>query len=135
MNFYQLFQKYHSSKANLNKSNTLYTPSQTLILENPVKKYKIPPDFFSKINAISAANINNTTTNTNSSSWRKIMYINTDLDYNFDEQVSQENALINLNQDQVFIKPKILSYIFTSIFIVIPLTYYLYNSQSFQSKK
>lgn len=135
MNFIQLFQKYHSFKTDANKSNTLYKPSQTLILEKPIKKYTIPPDFFSKINSISGTKTNN------SSLWRKIMYINTDLDYNFDDQVSEENALINFNpnqnQNQVFIKPKLLTYILTSLFLVIPFTYYCYNynSYSFQSKK
>jgi hypothetical protein len=130
MNFIQLFQKYHSFKTDSMKSNTLYKPSQSLIVENPVKKYTMPPDFFSKKNIIPSTNSNNT-------AWRKIMYINTDLEYNFDDQVSQENALINLNkkQNQVFIKPKILSYILSSLFVVIPFTYYVYNSQSFQTKK
>lgn len=131
MNFIHMFQQYHSFKTDSIKSNTLYKPSQTLMIEKPVKKYAIPLDFFSKINTIAAANNNN---NNNSSPWRKIMYINTDLNYNFDEQVSQENALINLNKNQFLIKPKILSYILTSIFVIIPFTYYVYNSQSFQSK-
>lgn len=131
MNFIQLFQKYHSISTDSIKSNTLYKPSQGLI-QKPVKKYDMPSDFFSKINVVSVTSNNITTP-----PWRKIMYINTDLEYNFDEQVSQENALINLdqNKNRGFIKPKILSYILTSIFVVIPITYYLYNSQSLQSNK
>lgn len=119
MNFIQIFKSYPSLNSESIKSNNFYKPSQVL-MQQPVKKYTIPPDFFSKINAIASSN-----TNTNNGSpWRKIMYINTDLDYNFDIQVAEENALTNTN------KTKFMSYLLTSIFIIFPFTYYYYNYKS-----
>ena len=125
MNFIQVFQSYRSLNSDSIKANTLYKPSQVL-MKQPDKKYIMPHDFFSKINA-SAYSVNNN--NSNSPSFRKIMYINTDLDYNFDEP--------KLNETQTQIKPKFISYLLTSIFIIFPFTYYyyIYNSQSLQSKK
>jgi hypothetical protein len=125
MNFIQVFQSYRSLNSDSIKANTLYKPSQVL-MKQPDKKYIMPHDFFSKINA-TAYSVNNN--NSNSPSFRKIMYINTDLDYNFDEP--------NLNETHTQIKPKFISYLLTSIFIIFPFTYYyyIYNSQSLQSKK
>jgi hypothetical protein len=122
MNFIQVFKSYRYLNSDSIKSNNLYKPSQVLI-QPPVKKYTIPHDFFSKINAIASAN---TTNNNNGSPWRKIMYINTDLDYNFDEQVLKENELINLNKKLSSSKTKIMSYLLTSICIIFPFSYYYY---------
>jgi hypothetical protein len=120
MNFIQAFQSYHSLQANSMKSNALYKPSQTLIQQQqlqPVKKYTMPPDFFLKINN----SVKNNIINTSSPQWRKIMYINTDLDYNFDDQVAEENALTKTNPNI-----KIHSYLITSICLIFPFTYYYY---------
>jgi len=129
MNFIKVFQSYRSLNSDSIKSNTLYKPSQVL-MNQPVKKYNIPHDFFSKINAAASP-----VSNSNSLQWRKIMYINTDLEYNFDEPNEKEIALvnetafINLHEKLIPTNPKIITYLLTSICIIFPFTYYyIYNS-------
>lgn len=75
MNLICAFQKYHYLNANKITSNKLYKPHN--ILMYPVTKYTMPNYFVKEPNRIPM---------------QKVLYINTDLEYNLDENNTMQNV-------------------------------------------
>lgn len=104
MNLINVFQKYHYMNSNNITSNKLYKPQP--IIMYPVTKYTMPNYFVKEPNRIPIP---------------KVLYINTDLEYNFDETNAIQNEVT---------KYKFVAYLLP-FFIIFPFAYYnyFYNSK------